>query len=218
MNLNAAPFSLILLILCWVIAVAQLLYAGWRVPWATLKQEELTSWFGATIVILAGWQLKASIQPGLAYHLLGATALTLIAGRGRALLSMAAILAFDTAYDHAEWPAFGLSWLICTLPVWITDALLRFARKRLPANYFVYIFVNAFAAGALGMWLVGIITCALLAASGTYSFDFLLEEQLPYYFLMGWPEAFTTGINLTLLVIYRPQWVATFDDNFYLRN
>ncbi|KAF0814249.1 hypothetical protein IGB42_01148 [Andreprevotia sp. IGB-42] len=217
MNLQAAPFPPSLLIAAWVLAAMLLLHAAMQLRWLHLQQHELTGWFGATVAVLALWQLKAGIQPGLSYHLLGATALTLIAGRQRALLSMAVILATEAAYAHGEWMALGLCWLVCVMPVFTTAALLQLARKRLPANYFVYIFFNAFAAGAIGMWLVGLLNCTLLWLAGVYGFGFLLEEQLPFYFLMGWPEAFTTGINLTLLVVYCPQWVGTFDDTFYLR-
>jgi uncharacterized membrane protein len=36
--------------------------------------------------------------------------------------------------------------------------------------------------------------------------------------LLSWPEAFTTGLMLTLLVVYKPQWVSTFDDERYLND
>jgi uncharacterized membrane protein len=39
---------------------------------------------------------------------------------------------------------------------------------------------------------------------------------LPFYFLMDWAEAFATGMMVTLMVVYRPEWVATFDDARYL--
>ncbi|SMC28893.1 Uncharacterized membrane protein [Andreprevotia lacus DSM 23236] len=217
MNLAAAQFPDDILAVAGVLAAVLLVRAAWRIPWLTQTQHALTGWFGATVVVLGMWQLKASIQPGLSFHLLGATALTLIAGRDRALLSIAAILAGEAAYAHGEWASLGLNWLVCSTPVWITVLLLRLSRARMPANYFVYIFFNAFAAGAIGMWLTGLVTCVLLGTAGAYPFSFLLEEQLPYYFLMGWPEAFSTGLNLSILVVYRPQWVTTFDDDFYLR-
>ncbi|MBM3115440.1 energy-coupling factor ABC transporter permease [Jeongeupia naejangsanensis] len=217
MNLVSSQFPLWLLALSWFAATLLLIRAALRVPWFALSQSALTGWLGATVVALLFWQMKANIQPGLSFHLIGATALTLIAGRDRALLGLAAALAIDTGFGHAEWGAFGLSWLIiAALPCLLTQALLRQAQTRLPLNYFIYIFLNAFGAAALSMWLVGLLTCSLLAIFGPYALDFLLEEQLPYYFLMGWPEAFTTGTNLALLVIYRPQWVATFDDAKYL--
>jgi uncharacterized membrane protein len=33
---------------------------------------------------------------------------------------------------------------------------------------------------------------------------------------MAWSEAFATGMLITLMVVYRPAWVATFDDRRYL--
>jgi uncharacterized membrane protein len=33
---------------------------------------------------------------------------------------------------------------------------------------------------------------------------------------MAWSEAVTTGMAITLMVVYRPQWVSTFDDKAYL--
>jgi uncharacterized membrane protein len=35
---------------------------------------------------------------------------------------------------------------------------------------------------------------------------------------MGWSEAVLTGMLATLLVVYKPEWVATFDDARYIRN
>ena len=217
MNLIAAPFAHWLLLISLVISAGLILSAAVRIPWFALSQEGLTGWFGASVFVLGFWQMKASIQPGLTFHLLGASALTMIAGRDKALLGLAAVLAADTAYGHASWGSFGLSYLaMAFIPVMLTHGLWRWAQRKLPPNYFIYIFLNCFAASALTMWCTGLATCALLAASGAYPPAFLLEEQLPYYFLLGWPEGFTSGVYLTLLVIWRPQWVSTFNDDFYL--
>jgi uncharacterized membrane protein len=35
---------------------------------------------------------------------------------------------------------------------------------------------------------------------------------------MAWAEAFLTGAAITLMVVYQPGWVATFDDRRYLRD
>jgi uncharacterized membrane protein len=50
-----------------------------------------------------------------------------------------------------------------------------------------------------------------------YSFQYLAADYLPWFALMAWAEAFTTGAAITLMVVYRPAWVATFDDARYLR-
>jgi uncharacterized membrane protein len=35
---------------------------------------------------------------------------------------------------------------------------------------------------------------------------------------MSWAEALLTGMVMTMMVIYRPDWVVTFDDARYLEN
>ncbi|VEB41807.1 Predicted membrane protein [Chromobacterium violaceum] len=52
--------------------------------------------------------------------------------------------------------------------------------------------------------------------AGAYPWDGLLGEALPYYFLLSWSEAFTTGLLLAVLTVYKPRWVSTFDDGRYL--
>jgi uncharacterized membrane protein len=35
---------------------------------------------------------------------------------------------------------------------------------------------------------------------------------------MGWSEAMLTGMAVSLMAVYRPAWVSTFDDARYLQN
>ncbi|MBE9609710.1 energy-coupling factor ABC transporter permease [Chitinilyticum piscinae] len=218
MNLLAAPFPEEWLWLASAIAALLLLRAGMRIRWLQLSQPELSSWFGATTLILLLWQLQASVTPGIAFHLLGATALMLIAGRDRALFSMLVIIVVDALWQgHGDAEAAGLSWLIAGwVPVTLSHYLLQLSQRRLPCNFFIYIFLNSFAAGALCIWTTGLLQCLALAASPAFDLATLLDEQFPYFFMLGFPEAFTTGLNITILVIWRPQWVASFDDQRYL--
>jgi uncharacterized membrane protein len=36
--------------------------------------------------------------------------------------------------------------------------------------------------------------------------------------LIAWAEAFSTGMAVTVMAVYRPQWLETFDDVRYLQN
>jgi uncharacterized membrane protein len=94
---------------------------------------------------------------------------------------------------------------------------LRQTQRRLPANYFVYLFLNVFLAGGLSMAAVGLASVVLLGVDGAYSWDSLLGESLPYYLLLAWSEAFLSGLMMAVLIVYRPRWVATFDDSRYLK-
>jgi uncharacterized membrane protein len=66
------------------------------------------------------------------------------------------------------------------------------------------------------MSATGLTASGLLIATGAYPFEYLRSDYLPWYLLMSWAEAFSTGAALTLLVVYRPQWVSTFDDARYI--
>ena len=93
---------------------------------------------------------------------------------------------------------------------------LRLAQRYLPAHLFVYVFVNAFLAGGLSLIVAAASGMALLWLLGVYDWPYLLDNALPFYFLLSWSEAFTSGLVLSIMVVYRPQWVRSFDDSRYL--
>ena len=62
------------------------------------------------------------------------------------------------------------------------------------------------------------VVTTLLWLSDLYSLDYLLDFYFPYALMQTFPEGFITGTVLSLLVIYQPEWVATFRDEFYLHH
>lgn len=42
------------------------------------------------------------------------------------------------------------------------------------------------------------------------------DQFLPYWLLLAFAEATLTGMVVTIFVVYRPDWVGTFDDARYL--
>ena len=203
---------LALLLVCLV-----LLKAMWSIQWRKLDARALNAWMGACVVLMLLWSLKGGFQPGLAYHLLGASAFTLLAGPAMALLGMAIVLAAVTAYGMADWWAFGPNFLVMAgVPVLITRYGLQLAQKHLPANYFIYIFFNAFFTGGVSMFCTGLSGVSTLALAGAYPVDFLFGDALAFYFLLSWSEAFTTGLLIAIVVVYKPHWIITFDDRRYL--
>ncbi|QKJ67867.1 energy-coupling factor ABC transporter permease [Deefgea piscis] len=220
MLLPAEFFSSSLLIGSNLAAMWLLGYAVRHEAWSTLTPVETRSWLIYTIAVLISWQWQASVNPGISFHLLGATLLTLIAGPWRALLSMAALLILTAVFSphlSSALSSLGLSFLLtAVLPIATTQGLLQLTQRRLPHNYFIYIFINAFAAAGLSMLVHGISQCVLYALLAIYSGDFLLNSVLPVYFLMAWPEAFITGLTISLLVVWSPGTVSSFKDSQYL--
>jgi uncharacterized membrane protein len=116
-----------------------------------------------------------------------------------------------------QWASLPLNIVLMgAVPVAVSWGILRAVERWLPTHLFVYLFVAALFGGAAALLATGLAASALLGAAGVYSFDYLGTEYIPWFLLMGWAEAFTTGAAITLMVVYRPEWVATFDDARYL--
>ncbi|MCX8087371.1 MAG: energy-coupling factor ABC transporter permease [Rhodocyclaceae bacterium] len=194
----------------------------WRAPWRRLADSgQLNVWLGTIVVLTLMWSLKAGVKPGLDLHLLGVTAFTLMFGRQLAIVGLSIVLAAVTynaslrGIDSAQ--AFALNALVMiVLPVLLAHAILRCVERCLPANLFIYIFFAAFFGAALCAIAAGAFASLLLFLAGVYTLEFLLSEYLPFYVLLGFAEAWLNGAAITLMVVYYPQWVGSFDDRRYL--
>jgi uncharacterized membrane protein len=199
---------------------AVLLFAALRrAPWKRLADGvRLNLFLGMSVALMVMWSLKAGVLPGLNFHYLGATLLTLIFGWPLAVIALSLVLVASTLNGASGWQAFPVNALVMgMLPAGVTWLVFRFMDRFLPKNLFIYIFVCGFFGAALGMAATGLASTVLYVVSGVYGLDDLLSHYLPYYLLMVFPEAIITGSLVALLVVYHPQWVATYDEDAYLR-
>jgi len=189
-------------------------------PWPRLRDgHQLNALFGAAVILTLLWSLNAGVYPGLNLHLLGAMATTLIFGPQLALVVMALALAGVTLNGSTEWSAYPVNLVaMAVVPVAVSAAYCRIVGRWLPKHFFVYIFVNAFIGAAFIVLIQGCVASLGLAAAGAYPVDLLLSDYLPFFLLLGFAEAWLSGMTLTLLVVYCPEWVASFDDRSYLMN
>lgn len=202
------------------------LLAGWllfacirRAPWRMLgKGGMLNLWLASSVALMLLWSIKAGIRPGLNFHLLGATLLTLMFGARLAIVALAVVLLGATLNGSGGWQSLGLNLLLMAgLPVLFSYACYSQAHHKLPNHVFVYIFLNAFVTAGLSILLVGLTDTLLLAGSGAYSGAYLGRNYLPYFVLMGWSEAMLTGMAVTLMIAFRPGWLVTFSDQSYVK-
>ena len=188
-----------------------------RAPWAKLRDNEASHvYFAAVAVVAILWTMRAGIEPGLNYHLLGVTALYLMFEWPFALLAVSLTLLITTWQGPAGWEALGVNGLIMgVLPMLATRLLLAVSQRWLPPNFFIYIFVNSFLGGALALLLCGL-AATLVHGLGTGRSADPANDYLLYLPMLMFGEAFLNGMVMTLLVAYRPRWVATFHDRWYL--
>ncbi len=223
MTILNLPANLISPALAWPANLAfalVLLLALWRAPWWHLRcSEDSHVLFGASVALLGIWSMQAGLRPGPEMHLLGVTLLTLMFGWQFAVIAVSAVLLTVTANSGAGWLSFGCNALLmAVLPAVISVALLNASRRHLPSNYFVYIFVAAFFGAAAAMVCVGLTSTLLWWLAAGYELPWLMEHYASFVLLLAFPEAFLTGGLLAIFVVYRPQWVASFDDQQYLRD
>lgn len=181
--------------------------------------EQLNVWLGMIVLLTVIWSLKAGVRPGLSMHLLGATVFTLSFGPHLAFVGLSLVLLGISLNDVSGFLAYAINALLMAgVGVALSQAMYRLALRFLPRHFFVYVFVNGFFAAGLTAIGVGIAATLLLMVAGVYTWDYLAAEYLPYFLLLGFSEAWLSGMVMTLFVVYRPNWVGTFDDASYLAN
>jgi uncharacterized membrane protein len=216
------PSSLLPSYWYWSAAVLYLLMlanAAWRAPWARLKEEsQLHVYLGTCVGLMLMWTIKTPILPGLEYHYLGATLLTLMFGWQLGAVGMSVVLAGTVLSGAADWLSYPLNAIIMGfVPVTVANGVLRLTERYLPANFFIYVFVVGYwgAAAAAGAVVLSGATVVWLGAA--YTLEQLFDQYVPLLVMLMVPEAFITCLLVTLMVVYRPNWVGTFDDKRYIR-
>jgi uncharacterized membrane protein len=206
----------------WIAAVVYglLLASALRTaPWSKLSDNEASHiYFGAVACVAVLWNLRAGIEPGMNYHLLAVTSLCLMFDWQFALLAVSLVLLITTWQGPAGWEAFATNGLIMgAVPVLFTRTLLYLSQRWLTHNFFIYIFLNSFLAGALSMLLCGLAAAAVLGLVNPPGPAVPAGDYLQMIPLLMFGEAFVNGMAMTLLVAYKPRWVATFHDRWYLQ-
>lgn len=181
--------------------------------------SRLNLFLAASVALMVLWQIRTGVRPGLSFHLLGASLAALMFGFWRGWLAAAIAAAATALAGKTSVISLGTEILVfCAVPAGFTTLLFRWADRRLPNHFFIYVLVNGFFGAALGIGVTAAAATLVMAGSGAYRLDYLLEHYTPYFFLLAWSEAFTTGMLATLMAVYKPEWLETFDDDRYIRN
>ncbi|MFD2095553.1 energy-coupling factor ABC transporter permease [Corallincola platygyrae] len=172
--------------------------------------------FGATAIVALIWSLKYTPHPLLTIHFLCATTLTLLLGARLALMSLALVILIFLLTTGAGLNSWGLSFVIWgIIPVTFSRASLLLSQKFLPRHLFIYLLVNGFITGALAILLT--LIAQYLAFIWITGGDW--QSQLTYLNvtpLLMFPEGLLNGMAITLLAVYKPHWLKTYDDRIYL--
>jgi uncharacterized membrane protein len=218
MTLDGSLFSPLLI---WTVSLlygATLVAALRMAPWGRFRNaEQLHVYLGLVVALLVLWAMEIKVQPGLSFHLLGATVATLMFGWSLAVIAVSLAL-LGNCLNGGGWEGFAVNAMLAgAVPVTLTQALLILVRAYLPRHFFVYVLVNGFlTAGFVGV-AAGYLAVWVLVLNGAYSFTQLNQTVLPFFPLMFMPEAMLNGWVIVVLVAQRPGWVYSFNDDQYLK-
>ena len=204
----------------WGLSFLALVLAARQLPWFKLRgdSEAQHVLFAAILAICVLRFAVFDRIPGLHLHFLGAGIVCLMFGTAFALWVMALASLAAALSPAGVWLGVGPDYLACGLiPVLFLHAVRRQVERRLPGNPFVYVFLIAFFGAGLAVLLGQLFKAAMTAglvdgAARDAAMGYVISAPL-----MVFGEAFLTGGALALMVAYRPQWVASFEDAHWLK-
>lgn len=135
-----------------------------------------------------------------------------------AAFCLGVLLFFPYLWLWGDWHMFPINALSVLLPPLLVNLGFRHWVSRLPANIFIFIFLNGFWAAAVGMVFTGVILVGLLDWADVFDTSVLWKTAFPVFFLIAWAEAFLSGISTAIFIALKPQWICTFDDDRYLKS
>ncbi|GIU40114.1 energy-coupling factor ABC transporter permease [Shewanella colwelliana] len=204
------------------LAIAALLVWLWAI-WPSVDIQRLgkdkplqTRLLLSAFAVNTLWLINASITPGIHVHFLGLVTLMLMFGWRLATVAALLPVLFFTTFMFKSPFDVGLYGLIAiALPLFLCFVVYSQVFKYLPHHLFIYIFcggfINAFlsiifhmSAWSIWLWL-----------STDYNWNYLLDNYLLLIPLLGFPEALLNGMAVTLLVVYRPDWLYDYSDKRY---
>lgn len=210
----------------WLLIVAGLVSAGMvglalaQRPWQALLHDLGLQhrWLAATVAVLLLWQLRAQAVDWLTLHLMFTALLTLVFKAPLALITNLIVNLGLVALGNATWPLLGVNVLITgVVPALITVMIWRLVDRFLPDNLMVFLFVCGFFGAALATLGTGLAGLGLVMLGATDPEAIHLAREYALFLPLLMPsEAFITGMLLSILMVYHPGWVATFNDHRYI--
>lgn len=220
MNLTDSLLPADLLLFANFIWVLVLLQALRQAPWQTfLAKPTLQHVFlGASVALFLMWIFEAGIRPALGFHFLGVTVYTLMFGWSLGAIGVS-LIAVGVTLTGGDWSALAMNALLLgILPVSTSYGVYRLVHRYLPRHLFVYIFLCAFFNAMIAAGTVILTLVTLLVFAESYTFDRISNEYLPFVPLYLLPEGMLNGMVTTALIVLRPDWLKTYDDEIYLKH
>ena len=196
-----------------------LMHALRHAPWRVLLDN--SAMVNALVGLLFGtflmWQFNAGIRPGFNFHILGSTLFVLMFGWQIATTALTLVMLATWLRMDIGLVTLGLNGLIMIgVPVMFTEGLLRFSKRHLPKNLFLFVLLNGFVCAGFSIAINVMATTFTLLILSHYTW-----AQIQYHYLIPTPilmftEAFATGMMITAFTVAQPNAMMNFSVEEYL--
>lgn len=163
--------------------------------------------------IMGLWLFNAGVHGLLQLHFLGLVTLMLMfSWRLASVLALLPCAFYCLVVLKQPWLFGAYALMGVCLPLYLAFVIHNRGFYWLPNNVFVLIFVAGFFNAGVsqvsheGFWSLW------LWASDMQPAEVLWQDYLSLSVLMVFPEALLNGMAVTLLVVYRPQWLSDYSD------
>ena len=165
-------------------------------------------WLSTTFALSIIWLMRAQLLDNLYLHFIGIHLAYLLLGIPLAGLALAIVLAFTNMTQHVSFEIWGAQYALSILfPLFLSYVLHLMLAKRLPKRLFAFIFIHGFFGTAMIMASTVAFNLLVLNYFGIISLEVGNGVFWISSILLGWGEAFMTGMIVTLVVVYRPEWL-----------
>ncbi|QSX39071.1 hypothetical protein [Shewanella sedimentimangrovi] len=195
--------------------------------WLIWPTAELRVWLGdraaqrrtlvALLAVTALWLMHASVQPAMQLHFLALVTLMLMLGWRLATVllllpaSFYCLLVLKSPAELGALVLLGFWW-----PLFIAFVFYNRCFHILPKHLFVFIFCGAFINAGLSQLSHELLWGLWLWWGRDYQPGVIWDNYWQLAPLLAFPEALLNGMAVTLLVVYKPEWLADYSDRVYL--
>ncbi|WP_412503167.1 energy-coupling factor ABC transporter permease [Shewanella chilikensis] len=187
--------------------------------WQQLLGDKSLQWRAlfCTLAVNGLWLLNASVTEGIYVHFLALVTLMLIFGwRLASVLMLLPVSFFCLFVCHQPWMLGPMMLFGVCLPLLLALTVHSLSYHKLPKHLFVFIFVAGFFNAGLSVVSHILAWAVYLWFDMDYGAAYLVDNYLLLIPLLGFPEALLNGMAVTLLVVYRPEWLYDYSDRVYL--
>jgi len=178
-----------------------------------------------TVIFLAiAWNISPEFpgqEPGkfygLIFHFYGASLLTAMFGPAIALTILFPVALLGIYAVQGNIMEASQQYLfVCAIPVVFSHLAIVLIKKNIPKHLFILILGNGYVAAFISTIFSGV---ALLITQQVFghipnSFDF--EGWALALIIIAFMEGSLSGMLLAIFLIFRPQWVATYNEELYM--